>query len=89
MEGFDTVRILARARHEDARAAAGGAATAAALLDGATHLTGIERQAVPEDDPLLCGAEAILEPSVPAIFYKKTVDPAQAAFYQAHEFGHH
>lgn len=89
MEGFDTVRILARARHENARATADGIATAAALLDGATRLTEIDRQAVPEDDPLLCGAEAILDPSVPAIFYKNTVSPKQAAFYQAHEFGHH
>lgn len=89
MEGFYTVRLLARTRHCEARAAAGGKNAAAALLDGACALTGIERQAVPADDPLLCGAEAILEPSASVIFYKDSVAPAQAAFYQAHEFGHH
>lgn len=87
MEGFDVVRQLARLRHAEARASR-GANTAGALLDGATDITGIGRQAVPDDDPVLCGAEAILDTSTPAIFYKKSVQPADAAFYQAHEFGH-
>lgn len=89
MEGFDAIRHLARLRYAEALAESGGVNTAAALLDAATALTGIERQGVAEDDPVLCGAEAILEPSTPAIFYKKSVSPEQAAFYQAHEFGHH
>jgi superfamily I DNA/RNA helicase len=89
MEGFDAVRHLARLRHAEALTESGGVNTAAALLDAATVLTGIERQGVADDDPVLCGAEAILEPSTPAIFYKKSVSPEQAAFYQAHEFGHH
>lgn len=89
MEGFDTVRVLARRKHEEACARVNGDKSAAALLDGATAIGGISRQAVPDDDPVLCGAEAILEPSVPAIFFKQGVWPEQAAFYQAHEFGHH
>lgn len=89
MEGFDTVRHLARLRHAEALAKAGGVYTAAALLDAATVLTDIARQGVADDDPVLSGAEAILDPSTPAIFYKKSVGPEQAAFYQAHEFGHH
>lgn len=89
MESFDAVRHLARLRYAEALAESGGVNTAAALLDAATALTGIERQGVADDDPVLCGAEAILEPSTPAIFYKKRVSPEQAAFYQAHEFGHH
>lgn len=89
MDGFDSVRVLARRRHEEACASAGGIESAAALLGGATTITGIGRQAVPDGDPVLCGAEAILEPSAPAIFYKESVTPEQAAFYQAHEFGHH
>lgn len=89
MGDFDTVRSLARHWHEEARAKAGGISTASALLAAATELTGIERQGVGADDPLLCGAEAILEPSTPAIFYKNSVSTEQAAFYQAHEFGHH
>jgi DNA helicase II / ATP-dependent DNA helicase PcrA len=89
VDGFDTIRDLARKRHREARDAAGGEIRAASLLDGATSITGIARQAVPADDPILCGAEAILEPSAPAIFYKKNVPAMQAAFYQAHEFGHH
>lgn len=89
MEGFDAVRHLARLRHAEALAKTGGVNTAAALLDAATELIGIARQGVADDDPVLCGAEAILEPSTPAIFYKKSVSAEQAAFYQAHEFGHH
>ena len=89
MEGFDTVRVLARRKHAEACTHAGGKKSAAELLDGSTVITGIARQAVPDDDPVLCGAEAILDPSVPAIFFKEGVPPEQAVFYQAHEFGHH
>ena len=89
MEGFDTVRALARCRHNDARAAAGGKTSAGDLLDGATAITNIERSAVADNDPILCGAEAVLDPSVGGIFYKESVTEEQAAFYQAHEFGHH
>lgn len=89
MDSFEAVRILARQKHEEACAVAGGVKSAIALLDGATAITGIARQAVPNNDPVLCGAEAILEPSVPAIFFKQSVSGEQAAFYQAHEFGHH
>ena len=89
MEGFDLIRHSARLRHAEARAKAGGVNTAAALLDGATGLTGVARQAVPDDDPVLCGAEAVLDRSAPAIFYKQSVGAAEAAFYQAHEFAHY
>lgn len=89
MEGFDTVRALARFKHDEACKEVNGSKIAAALLDGATALTGIARQSVPDNDPALCGAEAILETSVPAIFFKQSVSPELAAFYQAHEFGHH
>ena len=89
MEGFDTVRALARRKHDDACAAAGGKKSASELLDGATKITDVERNAVADDDPILCGAEAILDLSVGSIFYKAGVSEEQAAFYQAHEFGHH
>jgi DNA helicase-2/ATP-dependent DNA helicase PcrA len=89
VEGFDLIRHGARLRHAEARAKASGDQTAAALLDGATHLTGIARQAVPDNDPVLCGAEAVLDRSAPAIFYKKSVEAAEANFYQAHEFAHY
>ena len=89
MEGFDTVRELARHKHAQACARADGQKSAAALLDGATAITDIVRQAVPDDDPVLCGAEAILDPSVAAIFFKKSVSVPLAVFYQAHEFAHH
>ena len=89
MEGFEAVRVLARRTHEQARTHVGGGESAVKLLDGATKVTGIERQAVADDDPVLQGAEAILDSSLPAIFYKKGVTAEQANFYQAHEFGHH
>ena len=89
MEGFDTIRVLARRKHEEVCAQAGGKKSAADLLDGATAITGITRQPVPDDDPVLYEAEAILNLSVPAIFFKNGVSAEQAAFYQAHEFGHY
>ena len=89
MEGFDTVRALARRKHDEACAAVGGKKSASDLLNGATKITDIERSAVADDDPILCGAEAILDLSVDSIFYKEGVSDEQAAFYQAHEFGHH
>lgn len=89
MEGFDTVRALARRMHEEVCAQTGGKKSAAELLDGATAITKIARQPVPDDDPVLCGAEAVFDPSVPAIFFKMGVSVEQAAFYQAHEFAHY
>ena len=89
MGGFDAVRVLARRSHDEACAAVGGKKSAFDLLDGATAITGIEPMAVPDDDPILCGAEAVLDPSVGGIFYKAGVSEERAAFYQAHEFGHH
>ena len=47
------------------------------------------RQPVPDDDPVLSEAEAVLDSLVSGIFYKKGVSAEEAAFYQAHEFGHH
>ena len=89
MEGFDTIRALARRKHEEACVRADGQKFAAALLDGATAITDVPRQAVPDDDPILCGAEAFLDPWTPAIFFKESVSPEQAVFYQAHEFAHY
>ena len=89
MEGFDTIRVLARRKHKEVCVQAGGKKSAADLLDGATAITGVTRQPVPDDDPVLYEAEAILNLSVPAIFFKKGVSAEQAAFYQAHEFAHY
>ncbi len=89
MDGFEPVRKLARRIHNEASLKAGGGKSADALLQAVSELTDIHRQPVPDDDPVLCGAEAVFEPSTPAIYYKDSVSPEQAAFYQAHEFGHH
>jgi superfamily I DNA/RNA helicase len=59
------------------------------MIEAACRLTGIDCYPVPPDDPLLDGAEAVLVPGASSIFYKNSVDPATASFYQAHEFGHH
>ena len=89
MEDFDTVRALARRKHGEACERTDGQKSAAALLDGTASITNVARQAVPDDDPVLYGAEAILDSSVDAIFFKQSVSPEQAVFYQAHEFAHH
>ena len=50
MEGFDTVRALARRQHDEASAAVGGKKSASDLLNGATKITDVERSAVADDD---------------------------------------
>jgi DNA helicase II / ATP-dependent DNA helicase PcrA len=88
MESFHTVRLLAREWHEKVRKDINGIASASALLDAASSMTGIECQPLEPNDPLLRGALAVLDPDVSSIYYTNSATPEVAAFYKAHEFGH-
>lgn len=89
MTSFQQVRELAREFHDRARRESNGSGDAQSLLQAASTLTGIECEAVPPNDAILQGAEAVLKPDSFSIFYKDTVPSNLAAFYQSHEFGHY
>jgi DNA helicase-2/ATP-dependent DNA helicase PcrA len=90
MDAFAFARHVARERHAAARDAAGGRIEAAALAAAGAALAGLTLCAVEKDaDPCLRGAEAVLDPALDTIFFKKSASPATAAFQQAHELGHH
>ncbi len=91
MEGFDLIRHRARLCHaEGPRAKAGGTQTAAApCLTERPVLPGSDDRRFRTTIRCFCGAEAVLDRSTPAIFYKQSVGAADAVFYQAHEFAHY
>ncbi len=86
MDAFEIVRSRAAARRQQA-----------ALAPDTPALEVAERLALAEgydpipldpDDPLLQGAEAVLDRGVEAIFYRGSAEPAEAATLIAHELGH-
>ena len=62
--------------------------TAESLLKAAEEDTGIAREGVAAGDPLLYGAQAILDREDNVIRYNRDADPAIARYYQAHEYAH-
>lgn len=87
MNQWDALRQLARQQHAEARAQVTND-TAAALLAAAAALTGIACHGVPADDPLLDGAEAMLDPDARTIWFNRDADPLIIPYYEAHEYGH-
>lgn len=85
---WEQIRQRARLRHAEALAASGGDPSAAALLDAAARLTGVGREAVSTDSPLLDGGQAQLDPEAETIWYNADIDPRLATAHQAHEYGH-
>lgn len=81
------VRRQAR-RWYDTLVAAGAAPNAASLLDTAERLTGVARVPVAAGDPLLDGAEALLDAALGLILFDADAPLWRAAFYQAHEYAH-
>jgi DNA helicase-2/ATP-dependent DNA helicase PcrA len=86
---WEQIRQQARIRHAQALAAAGGQPSATALLEAAARLTGVGREAVSGNNPLLDGGLAQLDPEAETIWYNGDLDPRLAVAYQAHEYGHH
>jgi len=89
MSSWITLKQQARQWHKTLLLKSGGDPSAAALLNAATEITGIQRFPLPSTDPLLMGADAILDPEANIIFFNQDIDTKLAVFYQMHEFAHH
>ncbi|MFZ4859984.1 MAG: UvrD-helicase domain-containing protein [Desulfuromonadaceae bacterium] len=89
MSSWITLKQQARQWHKTLLLKSGGDPSATALLNAATEITGIQRFPLPATDPLLMGADAILDPEANIIFFNQDIDTKLAVFYQMHEFAHH
>ncbi len=88
MSNWVTLKSNAGIKHAELLALSDGVPSAQALLDAAERLTGIKRQPCPAGDPLLAGADALLDLDVRCIWYDQDTEPGMAAFYQMHEYAH-
>jgi superfamily I DNA/RNA helicase len=88
VQQWDEARRLARERHNAALAIAGGDPSARSLLSAAERLTGVARVPVAASDPLLDGADALLDTRSGVIVFAADTEPWRALFYQAHEYAH-
>lgn len=88
MGHWDIIRRKARDYHVMACAVAKGKCTAEALLAAADELTRLKRVPVAANNPLLGGAEAVLDLEAKIIWYNQDVEPELALYYQAHEYAH-
>ena len=88
MTHWTNVRAQARTQHQILLAETGGNPSASALLDAAARITGIHPEQVPSGDPLLDGAEAVLDQGAESIFYDLEIDPLRLPLVLAHEWGH-
>ncbi len=90
MDSFGAVRRLAREKHDAMKARASGDGTAVALLAQARAATKAVTQAIPPEHPLLAGGDGALHRNglTPSIYISNVLAPDQAAYVEAHEFGH-
>jgi len=90
VDSFGAVRRLAREKHEAMKARASREGTAAALLAEARSTTNAAVRAVPPEHPLLAGGDGALHRTgpTPSIYISDALAPDQAAYVEAHEFGH-
>jgi DNA helicase II / ATP-dependent DNA helicase PcrA len=88
MSQWDLLRQFARQQHDELFFLAQDD-SAFALVHAAQQITGIKMVPVDPRDPLLGGAEAVLDPELKRIWYSSTVDSQILSFYQAHEYAHY
>jgi DNA helicase-2/ATP-dependent DNA helicase PcrA len=91
MAQWDAIKRLARKQRAELLATLNDASTvilAWSLLEAAAKKTGIEWQFLPPDDPLLDGAEAVLDHDAGAIWLSQAIDPLLQPVYIAHEYAH-
>jgi DNA helicase II / ATP-dependent DNA helicase PcrA len=89
LDAFAAARAAARLQRDQARQSCRGATDAGSVLAAAAQIAGLTICDVPVDDSCLCGAEAVLDRSVGAIFYKRGTPTATAHVQIAHELGHY
>lgn len=87
MNQWESIRQLARRKRAEIDAIS-KSRSASELLAIAEKVTQIKCQALPADDSLLNGAEAVLDPEVGWIWCNEEIDPDLLAYYKAHEFAH-
>ena len=90
MDSFGAVRALAQQKYTLLRGLASGNGRAAALLKAAREADTVTTRLLPSEHPLLAGGEGALHkgPSNPSIYISSSVEDDQAAYIEAHEFGH-
>jgi DNA helicase-2/ATP-dependent DNA helicase PcrA len=90
VDSFDTVRVLAREKHELMRRKSGGSGRAVALLEAARQAENVVICSLPPEHPLLAGGQGALHKtsSTPSLYVSSAVSDEQAAYIEAHEFGH-
>jgi len=89
MSSWSEIRAQARAWHLGFAPDLDDLPTAATLLAAAEIGTGVRRMGRPPDDVLLDGGEACYDREGARIFYSEALSDEDAAFYVAHEYGHH
>lgn len=89
MDGFETIRALAKEQHDAMRMRTGGDVSAPALLVAAREASGLNLQLLPPEHPLLGGGDGALHPASKTIYISNALDPDTASFVEAHEFGHY
>src|SRR5438045_3414929 len=85
---WDDLRRTARDARDELACRHDELETAEALLDRAVAQEGLVRAGVPNEYPLLYGAQAVLDRESGVIWFDQSVEPSLARFYQAHELGH-
>jgi len=88
MNQWDAVRQLAQKKRAEVDLLAKGE-TAEDLLTATALLTKIPCIGLPSDDPLLYGAEAVMDPEAERIWYNQEIDPLWLVVYKAHEYAHY
>lgn len=88
MSHWINLRKRAQDLHKKLLAAAQGDYSATALIKAAEQTTKVKPVPVPPEDPLLAGADAVLDPEVKIIWFNKDINPELRVFYQMHEYSH-
>jgi DNA helicase II / ATP-dependent DNA helicase PcrA len=88
MNQWEAIRLLARKKRAEIDQQAKNE-PAAALIAAAASLTNIPCVGLAADDPLLYGAEAVLDPAAERIWYNQEIDPALLSVYKIHEYAHY
>lgn len=89
MSHWLAIKRRARKQHSELSKLTNGDLSAKALLFAADEITKFTRTSVPADDPLLYGADAVLDSEVETIWFNESLPSEVAHYYQAHEYAHH
>ncbi|HZS04815.1 MAG TPA: ATP-dependent helicase [Blastocatellia bacterium] len=86
MNHWDSIRLEARKRHEEAVAITGGDESVEGLLEAAARMTGVPCQGLSAGHRLLYKAQAVLHSDY--VWYNHDLELWQQQFNRAHEYAH-